>query len=185
MMAMHGILCLVLLLTLNGKADVGLKPTPSEKQGGRPLAKPDWAKDLPPESTSDYLKELRRRMAEGQVVRVRAVVRSFIPVALSSLNEDLSSGVHVSGTMVRVVSPVKFKGLQLLIHHQALPDEGSCWRVPDCKIEFDFHNRQLEAKQVKLPGVPFIYDGNLKNVTVESSPWEKTVTPSVGKDAGP
>lgn len=184
-MAMHGFLGLVLLLTLSAKTGAALKPTPSEKRGNRHVAKPDWARDMPPESTSDYTTELRRRMAEGQIVRVRTVVRSFLPVALSSLNEDPSPGVHASGTTVRVVSPVKYRGLQLLIHHQTPPDAESCWRVPGCKIEFDFHDRQLEAEQVKLPRVPFIYDGDLKNVTVGSPPSEKATTPSVGKDAGP
>jgi hypothetical protein len=184
-MAMHGILALVLFLTLSAKTGVESKPTPTQKGGGRSLAKPDWAGDMPPESTMDYGKELLRRMAEGQIVHVRSVARSFLPVALSSLDRDLSPGVHVSGTTVEVVSPAKFRGLQLLIHHQTPPDVKSCWRAPGCRIEFDFHDRQLEAEQVKLPGVHLIYDGDLKNVTLGSPPSKKATTPSGGKDAGP
>jgi hypothetical protein len=180
MMAMHSILTLVLLLPLNAKAGDETKPIPAPKGSDGVVVKPDWAKDMPPESTIGYVKELLRRMAEGKVVRVRTVVQVFLPVALSSMNEDFSHGVHVSGTSVKVVSPAKYKGLSLLIHHQTPPNAESCWRAPGCKIEFDFYDRQLEAKQAKLRGVPFIYDGFLKNLALGSPVAEKAATPSVG-----
>ena len=183
MTAIHGILGLGLLLTLGAQPSAELKPTPAQKGGARTVAKPDWARGMPPESTIDYSKELRRRIAEGQIVRVRTVVRSFLPVALSSLNRELSHGVHVSGTAVEIASPPKYKGLELLIHHQRPPDARSCWRAPGCKIEFDVSERQLEATQVKLPRVPLIYNSDLKEVSLGSPSAVTPVTPSVSKDA--
>jgi hypothetical protein len=187
MMAMHGILSLVLLLPLNAKAGAELKPIPAPKGGDQSVVKPDWTKHMPPESTIDYIKELRRRMAEGQTLRVHTLVQVFLPVALSSLNRDpahggLTHGVHVSGTTVEVVSPAKYKGLRLLIHHVTPPSADSCWRAPGCRIEFDCQDRLLEAKQVRLPGVPFIYDRDFKNVTLGKPSAEKA---TAGKDAGP
>jgi hypothetical protein len=181
MMAIFGTLGLGLLLSLSAQTGAEVKPTPLRKGHAKAIAKPDWARDMPPESTIDYRRDLRRRMAEGQVVRVRSVVRSFIPVALSSLSGDLSCAVHVPGTMVEIASPAKYKGLQLLVHHQPPPDAGSCWRAPGCKIEFDSYDRLLEAERVKLAGVPLIYDQDLKNISLATP---STKTPSASKDAG-
>ena len=125
-------------------------------------------------------KELRRRMAEGKTIRVRAIVREFLPVALSSINRDFSPGIHVSGTSVEVVSPAQYKGLNLLVHHQKTPPAESCWRALGCKVEFDFYERHLEAKQAKLQGLPFIYDRDLTNLALE-----KAASAAAHKDAGP
>jgi len=182
---MHGILSLILLLPLGAKTDAESKPISAAKGGDRSAGKPSWARDMPPEGTIGFVKELQRRMAEGPIVRVQTAVQGFVPVALSSLNKDLSPGVHVSGTSVEVVSPVKYKGLELLIHHQTSPSAQSCWRTPGCRVEFDFYERQLEAKQAKLQGLPFIYDRGLKNVALGEPSVEKGTTPSVDKGTRP
>lgn len=181
---MHSILGLVLILTLSAKAGAAANRNPAQKGPDQSVARPDWAKGLPSDSTSEYIKELRKRIAEGQIVHVRAAVRSFLPIALSSQNKDHSPGVHVSGAMVEVVSPAQYKGLQLLVHHHKAQVTGSCWRVVGCKIEFDFPDRQLEARQMKLPGLLFLYDRDLKNVTLGAPSPEKAATPTVGKDGG-
>jgi len=176
---MYGILALSLLLPLSGTAGPDGKPISPPRGGARGATEPAWARDLPPESTVDHLKELRKRMAEGGVVHVRTVVRVFIPVALSSLNRDFTPGVHVSGTTVEVVSPAKYKGLELLVHHQKAPTAESCWRAVGCKIEFDFHERHLEAKQARLRGLPFLYDRDLTNLALD-----QLAPAAVRKDAG-
>lgn len=181
---MHCILGLILLLPLSAKTGGELRPTPAQKQGDRSAAKPDWARDMPPASGSGYAKELERRIAKGQVVRVHTIVQTYLPVALSSLNEDFTHGYHLSGTTLKVVSPVKYVGAELLVHHPTPPSPESCWRAPGCRIEFDFNGRQLEARQAKLPVASFIFDRDLKNATLGSSVPETPVTPSVGRDAG-
>lgn len=179
-MARYGILVLSLLFPLSGTAGPDGKRISAPKTGARSPAKPAWARDLPPEPTVDNLKELRRKMAERGTVHLQAVVRAFAPVALSSINRDFSPGVHVSGTRVEVASPAKYKGLDLLVHHQRTPTAESCWRVLGCKVEFDFYERHLEARQAKLRGLPFIYDRDLTNLAME-----KPAPAAVHKDAGP
>lgn len=181
---MHCILSLILLLPLIARTGDESKRSPTQKEGDRSIVKPDWAKDMPPVSTLGYVKELERRIAKGEVVHVQVIVEAFLPIALSSLNSDFSHGYQVSGTTLKVVLPVKYKGVGLLIHHQAQPSAESCWRAPGCKVEFDFNDRRLEAEQVRLPGTFFIYDSDLKNVTLGSVP-EKAPTTSVGRDAAP
>ncbi len=178
--AKYGILVLSLLLPQSGTAGPDGKPTTAPMRTARSAAKPAWARDLPREGTAERLRELRRKMAEGGIVRVRTFVRAFVPVALESLNSDFSPGVLVSGSSLEVVSPVKYKGLDLLVHHQRAPTAESCWRALGCKIEFDFQERHLEAERAKLRGLPFIYDSDLTNLVLE-----KPAPATMPKDAGP
>ena len=113
----------LVLLALLGAADGGAAPTPApgKERTGVPI--PDWTQGMPPPHTSEYALELQRRIESGKTMRVRAVVKAFLPIALSSF--DLSGGgFHVAGTRVIVASPRKYGGLVLLVHHDQAPAEG-------------------------------------------------------------
>ena len=168
-------LALAILLITGCRAEA--TPRFAVKQDAKSVVRPDWAKDMPPESSAEYTVELRRRMLEGTMVRVRAIVQVFHATALSSINKGGLGGIHVAGTKVKVASPQKYDGLELLIHHAKSPGDDSCWRVTGCVAEFDIVERQLEARQAGMRGMGFIYDRDLKNVSLVQP------NPSTGRTA--
>jgi len=155
---------LVLAMFLTAANGAEVMPKSTARQDAKSAVRPEWAKDMPTESSAEYTVEFRKRMLKGEVVRARAIVQAFNGIALSSVNKDGLGGVHVAGTKVKIAFPEKYDGLELLIHHAKLPSNDSCWRVTGCVAEFDIFERQLEARQSGMRGTGFIYDRDLKNL---------------------
>jgi hypothetical protein len=140
---------------------------------------------MPPSAhTSEYSLELRKRIANGRIVRARTVVKAYYPVALESF--DLTTGgFHVSGTRVRIVLPQEFAGVALFVYHDQEPAEGSCWRTPGCAAEFDLYERLLEARQAGMDCTwLFLYDSELNNTVLDRPGARKRTGRSDRRDTG-
>jgi hypothetical protein len=178
---MNSLLGLLLFVSLRGAlgADAPVTHERTENKDGG--AKPDWARDIPDASAGESALELQRRIREGQMVRVRAVVEAFLPMAVESFSLNGSADVHIAGTSVKIVFPAKFHGLKLVIHHSATPAGTSCWRLRGCQAEFDVHERLLEARRARMDGFWFTYENDLKNITFLPSAAQKKAKPPITK----
>lgn len=181
---MNNVFRLVLLTFLTAAAASRAWPQSAQKRDGKTTARPEWTKGMPPESSVDYFLELRRRMAKGPTARVRAIVQVFLPVALEGLKASGAPVVRVAGTRIGVRSPARYDGLSLLIHHSQLPAVNSCWRAPGCAVEFDLYERRLEAEQARLGHTGYLYEGELKSVSLGSPNAPTGAASPQGKEAG-
>jgi hypothetical protein len=121
---------------------------------------------------------LRRRVLDGPEVSAVAVVVEFQPAAISGQGEAGLGGVTISGSKVRMIAPERFKGLEVFVHHRAVPPANSCWRVTDCNVMFAIKERMLEIRQSKefADYATFLYDADLRDVKFTTV----TVPPSRG-----
>jgi hypothetical protein len=178
---MNSVFSLLLLASLSAMVGVEVAAKGAPREQKKIVAKPAWAKDIPSTNPYEAGLELQRRIALGQVVRARAVIKVFLPIALSSFSLNGTDDIHVAGTKVKIVYPKRFEGLDLLIHHNKMPGEDSCWRKPDCEVEFDLYQRLLETLQAGMD-TWFIYDSDLKNIAFARPAIREKAKPPIHED---
>ena len=132
---------------------------------------PDWMKEMPPRGSKEYLEELRRRVAQGSLVRFRCVFRQFREIGGSRFGLDSEGEITWATTILRIISPEKYAGWTVAINHGSMPSADSCWRREGCVMEFGANERVVEAQHARILGfTTVLYKEELESVT--------TTTPS-------
>ncbi len=152
----------------------------------------EWMKGMPsPPGSRDYLVELRRRIAAGPRVRLKAVYNGFRQFGGSRFALDREGERTWSATTCRIISPKRYTGWVIPINHSVEVPGGNCWRTEGCVAEFDVNERVVEALHDDIFGfTESIFDSQLGNLKLEmpagGAKSSSVARPtSVGTSSGP
>jgi hypothetical protein len=125
----------------------------------------EWMKGMPsPPGSREYLVELRRRIAAGPRVRLKAVYHGFRQFGGSRFALDSEGERTWSVTTCQVISPERYKGWVIPINHSVELPVSNCWRTEGCVAEFDVNERVVEALHNDIFGfTESIFDSQLGN----------------------
>jgi hypothetical protein len=143
----------------------GAPPEENMKNTSKRQPEPEWMKGMPPRESKEYLVELRQRVAQGNLVRVRTIFHRFHEIGGSHFSLGMEGENTWATTICQIVAPKQYAGWLIPVNHASKPAHDSCWRTQGCIIEFDVNERIVEAENARVHGfTTLLYKEELGNV---------------------
>ncbi len=124
-----------------------------------------------PNEDPDY-KSLREI---GQRIKLQAIVRDYIPDAMQIGRDGVSR--FQPGTIIQVITPGKFFGKELLVHHPTERSPESVWRDPSAQMTIEIDELQLNGGNPSI-----LYEQEVEVLSIDKG--QQATSVSMGKVMG-
>jgi len=98
----------------------------------------------------------------GQRVKLTAIVRDYVPDALQVAKSGDRPLYH-PGTVIQIITPGKFFGKELIVHHPNERAPESVWRDSNAQMTIEVDENQLRSN----PSI--LYEQELEVLNIEKS----------------